>query len=199
MILNGSLVSNRILEYLLKNSKTTRSTFAPPLIKTMMTAIESEFFRSVFDRQAQTRRRFRELLHSMSEVQRITILPGMNNHPLWNYGHALVTFYLLTYGRCNQELPIATEVLETYRKGSSPVAGNTDGALETLMAIDEQTEALFLSDYQNGKLHSYAFYETSFGIALHNLQDALQFNLLHESLHLGYAMAQRRILQANPH
>lgn len=161
-----------------------------------MTTAESDFFRSVFDRQAQTRKRFRELLWSLSDDQRTRRLPGMNNHPLWNYGHALVTFYLLTYGRCQQQMPIPQEMLEAYRKGSSPYADQSPFSLESLITIDEKTEAQFLSDYDAGKLHAFEFYETSYGIALHTLQDALQFNLLHESLHLGYAMAQRRLILA---
>ena len=40
----------------------------------------------------------------------------------------------------------------------------------------------------------YTAYSTSFGIDLKNIQDAIIFNNMHESLHFGYAMAQKRAL-----
>lgn len=154
----------------------------------------SSFLSPILHLQEITRNRFRDLLQATSSDLHTVIPKGMNNHMLWNYGHILVTFYLLTYGRSKASLPISDEVLSTFRKGSAPNNGKCPFSLEELINIDLQTSLTIQADMDNGVLQSYEPYTTSYGVELNSLEEALRFNLIHESLHLGYAMAQRRAL-----
>jgi len=58
------------------------------------------------------------------------------------------------------------------------------------MMVDELIE-----DYY-GKRFGKAFqpYATSYGIQLNTIEEAIRFNNIHEGMHLGYILAQRRSL-----
>jgi hypothetical protein len=51
-----------------------------------------------------------------------------------------------------------------------------------------------MKDYDNNFFTDYNSYTTSFGLDLKNIQEAIIFNNMHESLHLGYCMAQKRAI-----
>jgi hypothetical protein len=160
-----------------------------------MSHFDLKSLESIIQVQAQTRERFRQLLENASDEERCRIHSGMSNHMLWNYGHTLVTFYLLTYGRCELEIPLLEEVLESYRKGSKPEPNKAAFSYESLKEIDLSTAPQLIQDFKDGKLKNYQAYQTSYGIHLSNIEEALRFNLIHEALHLGYAMAQFRMTQ----
>jgi predicted ribosome quality control (RQC) complex YloA/Tae2 family protein len=52
-----------------------------------------------------------------------------------------------------------------------------------------------IEDYY-GKRFGKAFqpYETSYGLKLNTIEEAIRFNNVHEAMHLGYMMSQRRSL-----
>jgi hypothetical protein len=50
-----------------------------------------------------------------------------------------------------------------------------------------------MKDYDDDFFPDYTAYSTSFGIDLKNIQDAIIFNNMHESLHFGYVMAQKEL------
>lgn len=51
---------------------------------------------------AQTRNNFRSLILSLNNDQINQVPEGFSNNIVWNYGHAICTFLLLTYGKTNQ-------------------------------------------------------------------------------------------------
>jgi hypothetical protein len=51
-----------------------------------------------------------------------------------------------------------------------------------------------MKDYDAGFFPEYTTYTTSFGIDLKNIHDAIIFNNMHECLHYGYILAQKRAI-----
>ena len=49
-------------------------------------------------------------------------------------------------------------------------------------------------DFENGIFSQFSPYETSFGITLNSIQDAIEFNNVHEGLHMGLIMAMRKLV-----
>lgn len=47
-------------------------------------------------------------------------------------------------------------------------------------------------DYERGLFREFKAYQTSYGAKLKDIEQALQFNNVHEGLHLGYMMALRK-------
>lgn len=140
---------------------------------------------------AQTRVNVTNMIARFEPHQLNTIPEGFSNNLIWNAGHLLVTQQLLVYGLSDLPMRISEEWVERFRKGSRP-----DGAVgldeiktirEALLSLPEQTH----TDLVKGQFSSQPFkiYPTSFGVTLHNVQEAIAFNNVHEGLHLGAMMA----------
>ncbi|MBO6515634.1 MAG: DinB family protein [Bacteroidia bacterium] len=143
----------------------------------------------------QTRNNIRRATENLSLDALNTIPPGFNNNILWNIGHVVVTQQALMYRPCGMPMHVKDEIFESFRKGSEATSYNQ----ETLDYIWDHFDSLvdqLDSDYTGKRFGEYKPYQTSYGLALNNLEDAMVFNNAHEALHLGYIMAQKRALNA---
>lgn len=123
--------------------------------------------------------------------------PGWNNHALWHLGHLAVTQQLLHYGRAGLPLGVPDAAVARFRKGTSPRAweGTQDVDADVaevrrwLSALPER----LAGDYAAGRFAGYQPYETSTGIVLRDIDDALAFNNVHEGMHVGQVLALLRL------
>lgn len=139
----------------------------------------------------------RTFLHSkLSNAPRkvlFCIPEGFNNSPFWNVAHLVVTQQLLMYKLSGLPLCIPEEWVAAYGKGSKPSA--TPHSDEEVQAIWEHFLALptrTKEDYEAEKFKHFQAYETSTGVVLHSVEEALLFNNFHEGAHSGYILAQLR-------
>ncbi len=146
------------------------------------------------DNTLKSRVNFISLLNAYS-VEALNQIPeGYNNNLIWNFGHVIVSQQLLCYKLSGLEMYVSDEMVQTYRKGSKPERTIEEGEINQLKELAVQTIAHLRKDLDKGLFRNYHEYPTSFGITLHNIDEAVQFNSMHEALHLGYAMAQRKLL-----
>ncbi len=141
-----------------------------------------------------TRKNILKLASGLSEEQLNKIPENFNNNIAWNLGHLVVTQQLLCYKLSNLPCKISQEMIDKYRKGSSP-----QGKIE--MEEIEEIKALLFSlidateeDYSAGLFKEYKEYTTSYNVTLHSFEEAFNFNNLHEGLHLGYCIALKKVL-----
>ncbi len=117
---------------------------------------------------------------------------GFNNNIVWNFAHILVTQQLLVYKLSGIQPDIPKEWINKYRIGTKPeekVSAEEIAEIKSrFISIIEKTE----EDYHNGVFKEFTPYTTSYNIALNHVDDALNFNNVHEGVHLGYILAQRR-------
>lgn len=131
--------------------------------------------------------------HSLEQVN--TIPAGFNNNMAWNAGHVIATMELLVYGLSGVKTPSGRKFIDRYRKGTKP-EGDIDQAeydlmLEKLNAGVDQLEA----DLEQLDFSQFKEYATSFGVTLKSAAEALAFNNMHESMHLGTMLALRGVLR----
>ena len=142
----------------------------------------------------QTRANILKLVNSLSEEQMNTIPQGFNNNLAWNLGHVVVTQQLLCYRLANLECGVSDELIQRFRKGSRPEAKisaqEIDDFKAKMLSLIDQT----IADYQAGKFQAYKEYPTSFGVKLDNIEAAIQFNNVHEAMHLGTMMAMKKLV-----
>lgn len=140
-----------------------------------------------------TRKNIVSLLESCTDDQLVKIAPNYNNSIAWNAAHALVTMQLLCYKLSGNEVSLDNEFVDLYRKGSK-ASENTivdiEKLKEDLLSSSDQLE----KDYNNGLFKNYNTYPTSYGYELNSIEDAITFNNVHDALHFGYMMAQKRAL-----
>jgi hypothetical protein len=78
--------------------------------------------------------------------------------------------------------------IEKYKKGTSPYTFFTEAdKIEISNLLLSQIDK-FEVDLNNNLFLNYTKYKTSFQNTLENIEDALQFNLIHEGIHYGYLM-----------
>jgi hypothetical protein len=144
-----------------------------------------------------SRTNFLALMDSVSPEQAATVPAGFNNNILWNAGHVVATQKILCYKLSGLPLGMPDDFIEKLRKGTSPKdwgQSPPDAALirESLLSSVDQLR----DDYKAGRFQNFTPYETSFGIKLETIEEAIRFNNVHESLHLGYAIALKRAVLA---
>lgn len=147
-----------------------------------------------FDIIQQTRSNFYELVKGLSLEQVNKVPAGYNNNIAWNFGHIIVTQQLIAYKVSGYEAKIGMELIDKYRKGTKP-EGDIDAAeWEQLLGLAHNTLDSLKADYNNGFFTNFTPYTTSYGVQLDSIEDVLQFLPVHEGLHYGYAMAQKKLV-----
>lgn len=140
----------------------------------------------------QTRSYTAGLVETLTDEQLRAVPAGFNNSILWNLGHLVVTQQLLHYGLAGLPLYVPDETVRAFRKGTSPAhwphPPDKEQIMEWLLALPDR----FASDYDAGRFRRFKPYETSTGVVLGGIDDALLFNNFHEGLHVGSLMALRR-------
>lgn len=148
---------------------------------------------NALDQLSVTRARVVELGDALGS--RIAVRPpGFANHALWNFGHLAVTTARLTYGLAGQEHGLDPGLVDDFGKGSSPAEWSREYAWADLRGLLGEQPAQIARDLAEGRFASFRRYETSAGVVLESVEQALSFNTFHEGLHLGYVMAMRKHL-----
>jgi hypothetical protein len=144
-----------------------------------------------------TRRFFSKYLETTSLEDLNKIPQGFNNNIIWNIGHIVVTQQLLAYKLSGLPMMIDDTLVEAYKKGSKPEKNATQAEVNELKALLFSTIEKTTEDYKNGLFKNYETYTVSTtGNTLTNIDEAFQFILFHEGMHLGYVMALLRAIKS---
>lgn len=142
-----------------------------------------------------TRKLFLTLLENLS-IDELNVVPqGFNNNIIWNFGHVIVSQQILCYKLAGLPLKIDDTFVSKYSKGTKPETFIND---TELIFLKQQAVSLIeelVVDLEKGVFTSYNNYTTSFNVELNSVKDAVKFIAMHEGLHLGYAMALKRIVK----
>ena len=123
-----------------------------------------------------------------------TVPKGFNNNVIWNVGHVVATQQLLCYKFSGLKMSLDSDFITKYMKGS--VADNdisqeeVDYILKQLKVLPAKLE----NDYTNGVFENYNIYTTSYNITLISIAEAIQFNNVHEGMHLGTMIALTKLI-----
>ncbi|PCJ62848.1 MAG: damage-inducible protein DinB [Planctomycetota bacterium] len=151
---------------------------------------------SEIDTLVKTSQLISKVTADLNKDQLLKMANGFNNHIFWHMGHIPVTLALLTYKRCQLPMPFEKEMISFFGKGSSPK--EWDSKFPSIKSIRELLEEIPLQikkDYESGKFNEFESYETSVGINLDCIENSLNFLTFHNGIHLGYIIAQKRVLK----
>ncbi len=129
------------------------------------------------------------LLQNLTLDQLNTIPKGFNNNLMWNFGHVIVTQQLLCYGLSGLKMYTDDARVAAYRKGTKPLNAASEGEYQELLTLSQSTIEDLEKDYEDELFQEYKLYTTSYNFTLTNIEEAIQFNNVHEALHLGACMA----------
>ncbi len=134
------------------------------------------------------------LLKDLSPAQLNEIPAGYNNNIIWNLGHLIASQQGLCYLRSGLTPVVDEKIIQLYKSQTKPEAPVSEEEITrirqvALTALDQLEE-----DYQKNKFSSYESFTTRYDVTIKSIDDAIEFLLFHEGLHLGYIMALKRSL-----
>lgn len=143
-----------------------------------------------------TRKSFIKIIESISLDDLNKIPKGFNNNIIWNIGHIVVSQQLLAYKLSGLPMMVSDELVGKYRKDSKPEGAVSQEEVneikDLLMTTIDKTKV----DYSNNVFKNYNEYTVSTtGNTLTNIDEAFEFILFHEGIHLGYVLALLRTLK----
>lgn len=145
-----------------------------------------------FEELSVIRQHLISFLESYDLKHLIYIPMGFKNHIFWNCAHVLVTQQLLTYHLTGNQLLIDQDWVQRFKKGTFGEQNVNPDEVGELIELLKSTVEQTRKDYFAERLSAYQPYNTSFGVRIETIEDAIRFNNVHESLHLGYVMAMRK-------
>ena len=147
-----------------------------------------------FDVNRKTRENILSIVDALSTEQLNKIPEGYSNNIVWQLGHVLATQQLLVYGLSNSEILLSDNIINEFRKGTKPEQLYSTEDIKELKAILVEVIDRTEEDYNLEVMQSYKEYPTSYGVTLSSVEDAIEFNNVHEGLHLGVIMAMRKLV-----
>ena len=130
---------------------------------------------------------------TLDELNRVPT--GFKNNIIWNVAHLVVTQQLLCYKLSGLDMYLENDFIDKYKKGS---AVDFEVDQEEFSFIKKQLLELpeqLVKDYNNSIFTNFNEYPTSYNVTLNGVEDAIQFNNVHEGLHFGYIMAMKKFLK----
>lgn len=127
-------------------------------------------------------------------IEELNIVPvGFKNSIGWNVAHIVVTQQLLCYKLSGLEMSLDISFVDRFKKGTE-ATDIAKGELNTIKAQLMDFPVKLEEDYATDLFKKFDEYPTSYNVTLNSIEDAIQFNNVHEGLHLGYIMAMRKII-----
>lgn len=140
----------------------------------------------IFEVLPKTRAYFANVIENNSLEDLNKIPKGFNNNIIWNIAHLIVSQQILVYKLSGLPLVVSDELVEKYKKGSKPEGPVSLSEVEEIKGLLFSPIQKTKEDYYNGVFKDYQEYEVvTTGNTLRKVEDALQFTVFHEGLHLG--------------
>lgn len=151
-----------------------------------------EVFKFIID----ARKAFIQLIDELSIEQLNEIPSEFNNNIIWNFGHIVVTTPVLCYVRTGiWQDASSIAFLSAYAKGTKPTYFVSKEEVEQLKELAILSIESLEADYKAGKLNNIQPFDTAtYGAVLNSIEDVIITTAGHDNIHLGYASAQKRII-----
>ncbi|MDO6759871.1 DinB family protein [Tamlana sp. 2_MG-2023] len=132
--------------------------------------------------------------NTLEDLNKIPI--GFNNNVIWNIAHCVVTQHLLTYKLSGLDGFLASEMIESYRKDTKPERNLSQEEVDDIQALLLSTIEKTKLDYGQDIFNNFNEYTVSTtGNTLRNINDALEFSIVHDSIHYGYVLALLKVIK----
>jgi len=135
------------------------------------------------------------LIEGLTTEQLNQIPQGFNNNIIWNLAHLVSAQQSICYKRSGLQPIVQDKYFTSYLSGTKPDGFIDSNEVETIKALLLSTLNEFESDYKKGFFTTYTPVVTRYGVALDNIDDAVNFLPFHEGLHVGYVMALKRMVK----
>ncbi len=142
----------------------------------------------------QNRKNLHAILEQTPKEDLLKIPQGFRNNIWWNIAHVVVTQQILVYKLSGLQMRVPDALVDKFKKGTVPDGTATDEEMKMVADFLISTITWTQEDYEAGLFKNFNEYTTSAKVTLRNVQDAADFNMFHEGIHLGSIFALRKML-----
>lgn len=125
----------------------------------------------------------------------LNIPEGYRNNIWWNIAHTMVTQQMLVYNLSKLPMRVEKDVVNKFKMGTVPDGTATENEIEKVAAYLFSTMEWTQEDYEKGLFKEFDPYTTRTKVILRNVEDALNYNLYHEGLHLGVILSLLKVVR----
>ncbi|WP_018344965.1 DinB family protein [Cytophaga aurantiaca] len=134
------------------------------------------------------------MVNDMSDDQLNKIPPGYKNNIIWNMGHLIASQQDVCYIRSNVSIVVDEGYIKLFKSDTKPQGIISSDAIDTIKKLLLPTIDRLESDYKQHMLTSFKPFKTRYGVSLQTIDDAINYLVFHEGIHVGYIMALKKIV-----
>jgi hypothetical protein len=143
----------------------------------------------------ETRIRFLNLMNDLPIDALNKVPSNFNNNIIWNFGHIIAIQQIICYESSKVHMKLGIEYIKRYGHGTKPHISVSQQEIDFLKQHALDTVDELETDFRSNVFNNFQPYTTGFGVRLNDITDAIKYVSTHESLHLGYAMALKKLVQ----
>lgn len=123
-------------------------------------------------------------------LDQINLIPdGQSNNIIWNAAHIISVQQLLINRRSGAPYTEGKDITGVYKPGTIPEGDVSQDFLDLIIERLVSSAIQMEADYKAGLFDNYEPFSTRTKINLDTAADAINFELFHEGIHLGYIMS----------
>ncbi len=129
------------------------------------------------------------VIKDLSPEQLNEIPEGFKNNIIWNVAHMIAAQQGVCYGRGGHSMVIEEEIFDRYKPETVPEFFVDESNIKKVTQLLLSTIEILEVDYNAGLFKNNPPWVNRYGINLENIDDTINFLLVHDGLHLGFVNA----------
>jgi hypothetical protein len=110
---------------------------------------------------------------------------GLGNNIAWNMGHIIAAQQGICYTRAGLKPAVDEKFITLYKPGTRPGSFIDADEIASIKAAFVSALDQLEKDYENNLFTNYNAWTTRYGVAINDIDDAIEFLLFHEGYHSG--------------
>ena len=136
-----------------------------------------------------------DLIKGLTPEQLNKIPEGFNNNVIWNLGHLFTVQQKICYLRAGLDPIIDAQSFSDYKPQTKPDKKIEEEEINRIKNAFISIIDTLQTDYDKNIFLNYQPFLVPYGFEVTNIDEAINFMLFHEGLHIGYIMALKRVLK----
>lgn len=138
----------------------------------------------------QTRMLILNAVKDLTQEQWFAMPDGFDNNIAWNVGHIITSMQGLVYRNSGLDMNVTPEMIGNFKPGTSPTDWSDQPDTAQFLSMLLEHAEILEADAAAGKLDvEYNGFTTKSGLSVQTMEEAINFNIFHEGIHLGTVLA----------
>jgi len=137
---------------------------------------------------------FQNQMSGLSDEQMLEQPEGATNNIIWHLGHIAHSHNSMVYKACGLDGSVPDSWADLFKGGTSPSDWPENPPIDEVKDRFKNQMNEIVADYQAGKFTNFNKIELTPEVSLDTIDESLGFVIIHESVHIGLAIALKQRL-----